>query len=404
MAIVTLSDTMLQRLTIKDGRLLRDRALCGLCIRMGKRNRSFQIATSCNGKQVRVTVGRWPLISVEEARALAMPILQGCRSGNPPAKAKRLTLPTLRESVAAYATAKGIKASSLKRYNSILATHFTDWFDLPVTALGTPAFRESCHQFAQTRGAALVEVGRGLIGALMKYLNAVHSLELRSPFARLADAGLMPDRAQPRQRKLQEYDLPKWRTAVDSLPELQRDYLMLLLMTGLRRNEGTGIRSEHIDLDRNVLLIPDTKNGRSHTLPITDPMKEILERRINGTSPGGLIFSSVSAEHVAEMASRIGAPKFMLHDLRKLLATTGEKLAVGDAVLRRILNHTAKRSDVLHRHYISIEVDDIRQPLSAIQEALEKMTRNGNAEPPSASATSPAKTGSLEIDTGNTNG
>ena len=245
--------------------------------------------------------------------------------------------------------------------------------DLPVTAMETPAFGEHCHKFAQTKGAALVEVGRGLIGALIKYLNAVHNLNILNPFHKLADAGLMPKRAQPRARKLNEADMPAWRLAVDRLPERQRDFLLLIAVTGLRRNECSDIRRSDIDLAKRILHIPETKNGKPHTLPITPIMKSILTRRCEDLSDDEFIFSGVSAEHIAEMASRFGAPRFMLHDLRKLLATTGEKLAVGDAVLRRILNHTAKRSDVLHRHYVSLTTSDIIDPLFKIQVELERM-------------------------------
>jgi hypothetical protein len=48
----------------------------------------------------------------------------------------------------------------------------------------------------------------------------------------------------------------------------------------------------------------------------------------------------------------------MLHDLRKMLATVGEKLGVSSAVLRRFLNHTAPKTDVLHRHYVGLDVGD----------------------------------------------
>lgn len=60
----------------------------------------------------------------------------------------------------------------------------------------------------------------------------------------------------------------------------------------------------------------------------------------------------------------------MLHDLRKLVATVGEKLGLGDAVLRRILNHTAPKTDVLHRHYIGLNDGDVMVGLVRIQEAL----------------------------------
>jgi hypothetical protein len=70
------------------------------------------------------------------------------------------------------------------------------------------------------------------------------------------------------------------------------------------------------------------------------------------------------------MAMRLGAPRFMLHDMRKLVATVGEKLGLGDAVLRRILNHTAPKSDVLHRHYVGLNESDVAGALVQIQEAL----------------------------------
>ncbi len=62
--------------------------------------------------------------------------------------------------------------------------------------------------------------------------------------------------------------------------------------------------------------------------------------------------------------------RFMLHDLRKLVATVGEKLGLSSAVLRRILNHTAPKSDVLHRHYVSLGVNDVAIAMVQIQEAL----------------------------------
>lgn len=373
MAIVTLSEALLQRLTATDGRILRDRVLCGFCLKAGKRSRSFMVATSCGGRQIRLHLGRWPLLSVEEARSLAVAVLKDCRAGIEPIKHERRQLPTLEQAISEYAEAKGIKATSLRRYQSILRTHFGALWQQPVSALTRPDFASCCHEFALTKGAALVEVGRGLIGALLKYLNAVHSLNIRNPFQRLADAGLMPARAQPRPRRLQEADLPAWRAAVDRLPELQRDYLMLLILTGLRRNECKNILPEHIDRERGILHIPDTKNGRPHSLPITPMMAVILDRRGRGLEPARAVFAGVAVEHVHQMAERLGGPKFMLHDLRKLVATVGERLTIGDALLRRILNHTAKRSDVLYRHYVSTELSDIEQPLVLIQVALNKL-------------------------------
>ncbi|MBV5347524.1 hypothetical protein JZU46_04835, partial [bacterium] len=125
-----------------------------------------------------------------------------------------------------------------------------------------------------------------------------------------------------------------------------------------------------------VLSVPDTKNGKPHSLPITPMMREILERRCAGLEAGDQLFKGVSAEHVHSMAMRLGSPRFMLHDLRKLVATVGEKLGLGDAVLRRILNHTAPKSDVLHRHYIGLNDGDVADGLLSIQERLAELMVN----------------------------
>ena len=105
-------------------------------------------------------------------------------------------------------------------------------------------------------------------------------------------------------------------------------------------------------------------------------MREILERRCAGLQADDELFAGVSADHVAEMAMRMGSPRFMLHDLRKLVATAGEKLGLGDAILRRILNHTAPKTDVLHRHYVGFNEGDIAVAMVAIQEELAGLMRN----------------------------
>lgn len=79
------------------------------------------------------------------------------------------------------------------------------------------------------------------------------------------------------------------------------------------------------------------------------------------------MFDGLSADHVTEMAKRAGAPEFTLHDLRKLLASVGAWLEIGDAILRRILGHAPKRGDVLHRHYVSLNVGDIAKSLEEMQ-------------------------------------
>lgn len=365
--IVLISESLLSRSTATDGRILRDRMLSGFCVRLNARKRTFMIATSVQGKQFRMMLGYWPLMTVEEARSRAMEVLRKCRSGERPMRPVKQEIPTLREAYEAYCRDKKIKASSQCRYESFYRTHFGDWLDRPVTDMAHGAFAEHCRDFAKTKGSALVELGRGTLGAVLKYVNAVYGLNLESPFVKLATAGLLPERTQPRARLLRVEDLPRWREVVETLPERPRDYLFLTLMSGLRRNEVRGLRRCDVDLPGGVLSIPETKNGKTHTLPITPMMLTLLVRRCEGLAAEDLLFKGVSAEHVAQMAMRAGAPKFMLHDLRKMLASVGQKIGVSDAAMRRILNHTPPKTDILHRHYVELSCFDVRGELERVQ-------------------------------------
>ena len=102
---------------------------------------------------------------------------------------------------------------------------------------------------------------------------------------------------------------------------------------------------------------------------------EISLRTFEAPEATDQLFKGISKEHVHSMAIRRGAPRFMLHDLRKLVATTGEKLQISSAVLRRILNHTPPRSDVLHSHYVELGNADVKPALEAIQNELCRLMR-----------------------------
>ena len=154
--IVLISESMLRRSRAVDGRLLRDTVLCGFCVRMNPRKRAFKVATSVAGKQFRMTLGYWPLMSVEEARAKAMEVLRECRAGRVPSKAVVPVRPTVRAALDAYCAAKGIKESSKKRYDSLMRTHFSDWLDRSVGELGSQSFSEHCHvEWANDRANAV---------------------------------------------------------------------------------------------------------------------------------------------------------------------------------------------------------------------------------------------------------
>ena len=158
MPIVLITESLLIRSTVCDGRIFRDWVLRGFCVRLNTRKRSFLIVASVAGKQFRMMLGYWPLMPVNEARSHARVVLRQCRKVERPSGKVKTKAPTLRIALVSYCTTKGIKASSQKRYDSFLRAYFDDWLDRSVIELGTGEFAERWHAFAQAKGAGVAGV------------------------------------------------------------------------------------------------------------------------------------------------------------------------------------------------------------------------------------------------------
>ena len=77
-------------------------------------------------------------------------------------------------------------------------------------------------------------------------------------------------------------DLPEFYRAVLALPNpVHRDYLLLLLFTGLRRGEAATLAWTNVDFGQRVIRIPAarTKAGRKLDLPMSDIVHDLLVAR-----------------------------------------------------------------------------------------------------------------------------
>ena len=59
-----------------------------------------------------------------------------------------------------------------------------------------------------------------------------------------------------RQRFIAPHQLSRWYQAVIKEPPLARDFLLVTLLTGMRRREVAGLRWEDIDLKGRTLVVP----------------------------------------------------------------------------------------------------------------------------------------------------
>ena len=184
---------------------------------------------------------------------------------------------------------------------------------------------------------------------------------------------------------IKQYELPRWYEAVmniqtersSSKADTIRDYLLLLLFTGLRRSEAAKLVWNNVDFQGKTITISDTKNNERHILPLSDFLYEMLSQRqkaagskyvFPGHGAGGYIIEPRKV--MAKVIEQSGI-SFTLHDLRRTFITIAESLDIPAYALKKLLNHKNK-ADVT-AGYLVIDVERLRKPMQAITDHLLKL-------------------------------
>ena len=173
-----------------------------------------------------------------------------------------------------------------------------------------------------------------------------------------------------RQTVIKPHQLAPWLKAVMTLPnQVMQDYFLFILLTGLRREEAATLKWADVDIEARTFTLADTKAHRSHTLPLSDFLLEMLKRRKADTK-GDFVFGDSQDRKVSNVRYAIekveGASglSFCVHDLRRTFATIAESLDIPAYALKRLLNH-ATGGDVT-AGYIVVDVERLRPPMQRI--------------------------------------
>jgi integrase len=134
---------------------------------------------------------------------------------------------------------------------------------------------------------------------------------------------------------------------------LDDDYgaiLKLLTLTGQRAGEIAELRWDEVGDEQIRLPANRTKNGRAHSVPITEPVKMILSRfnRDGRTCVFGRVDTGFNGWHNCKQAlnGRIAAAgkplaEWKPHDLRRTAATRMAELGVQPHIIEAVLNHVS---------------------------------------------------------------
>lgn len=370
------------------------------------------------GSSTKVTLGFCSNLPAKEARAKAKKHLADMAQGiNPNTKLKMDQIKgfTLREAIDQYMTEKGntLKPNTVKSYNSTLKNNFDKWMNRAIASI-TPqecvsrytqikeevAKRSTQKVKANDRGLAEANKAMRTLSVIMGYYaddflpdNLTRILPNGNPVRVLANKKVKKQ-LKPRTNSLnfeQRQELlnflthpehyynpdmtPKQEHSRTSVKREHAHWIIILLCTGLRRDEPLKMRWQEVNFEHKTFTIMDTKNGNPLVLPMTARIESILlERHKQLSTVSEYVFPQHSnpskpatMNRVCERIAKMSGIKFTAHDLRRTTATALNELGYSIEDIGRILNHSRKS---VTDQYIQTSLEHLRGALEKLEELL----------------------------------
>ena len=373
----------------------RDNETTGLQLRVTPRGvKTFILYRKLDGVPKRVTLGRFPELTVEKARKEAQRKISDMLEGKDPNKLKRARRDrgiTLAQCLDDYLIVhRNLKPSTQKAYRRAIHYHLKGWRTKPMSEIN--------RNMVATRHRKITESSPVAANNTMRVLRALFNFA-HGEYEDEQGKGLFPDnpvtrlshhrqwnKEERRQGKLKPTELPDWFRAVRTLSELQResdpendlvaDYLVFVLLTGMRRREAATLEWDLVDFKDRSLTVTHTKNGNPLTLPLSDYLLEMLERRqaerINEfVFPGrfGKGFLNEPKKQVGKVKELSGI-EFTIHDLRRTFISIAESLDISPYAVKRLVNHSTGRD--VTAGYIIWDIERLREPTQKITDYVLK--------------------------------
>jgi len=337
------------------------------------------------GRRYRLTLGSYPAMSLEAARARANEFLAQANAGESPvialerAAAGGLTVEALSARfLEDYARSKNLRSAG--KYEQTIATHILPRLgEVSVDALDREQIRSLIRQVRVRHPRTDAKDGRAH-GGIEAARRALGVLRLMVGWA--IEERLVNREDNPASRM--ERHLPKKRKAdrvlsIDEVRAVWRaadsgfafdNHARLMLLTACRAGEWARARWSWVDLKQGLLNIPanEYKTNRSHVVPLVPEAVAILGNCFRG-GKGDYVLSTTEGEKpirgiahfyrtrlpraiLMKNGAALSTP-FTSHDLRRSTVTRlAESLGIGgEPLIKRLLGHSDNSVTSIYNRY-----------------------------------------------------
>ena len=363
--------------------ILWDSDLKGFGVRVeASGTKSFLVRYRHQGRRRFLSLGRFGEITPEQARFLAQKALSRVRDGIDPADQRSqdreaITVRSLVEQFLDDHVDKKRKPKTVIEYRSVLERYL-----LP--------------KFGSRKAQEMLRADLAKLHLSMKetpYQANRLIATVASMYSYGEKHGLTPENFNPakridrfgetrRERFLSSEELGRLGHALRELDESGRygtaiSALKFLLLTGARLREALNLKWSYVDLERGILLLPDSKTGKK-TVTLNAPSMEILvnlKAKADRESFNDYVFYGARPDVPrsdlkkpwAAVTKLAVLEELRIHDLRHSFASVGAGAGLGLPIVGKLLGHTQAATT---QRYAHLDIDPLRRAADAIGETI----------------------------------
>jgi integrase len=319
-----------------------------------------------NGKTVRTTIGRHGTFFPDKARDEARELLVLMAKGDNP-NSKQKAGRTLHKAVSDYLAERTsghgqkIKEKTKAGYQWLLDVPLKEWHDKSISDIDTTLVRKIHKKITENSGPTCANNCLRMVRATFNFFDVDPN-----PVEVLSKKRLWnPDKR--RSRYIESEDVAEWIRNAETLGSVMRGAVLVMLFTGMRKNEVLTLKKSQI---RNgSIYLDDTKNSDDHMVPMGPYLKERIDCLMK--IEGAYLFPSRESKsgHIEDPRKAIAAlgKKVSPHDLRRTFVTHLNALepAPSAYTIKRLMNH--RQNVDVTAGYIQIEEKKLREVITQLE-------------------------------------
>jgi len=345
---------------LQPGQIIRDTELTGFGVRRQRGAPVYFLQKRVNRRTRWMTIGAhgqgW---TVEKARKEAFSLLGSIAEGDDPAAQKAVdkTRSTVVDVIPQFLAHHGpkLKPRTREEYERIFKLHI-------VPAFGKRRIDDISRADVTKFHADRKETKAGAnfcLACLSKLMSWAEDAGFR-PYGSNPCRRVAKYRINNRERFLSEEEFARLGSVLTSLEEEEGAFVIaavrLLLLTGARLNEVLTLKWSYVDLERKLLLLPDSKTGQK-AIRLNDAAVDVLKAIPRLKTNPHVFPGRKDGEHIVNLQKpwrRIreaaGLEDVRLHDLRHSFASVAAASGASLQMIGKLLGHTRPQTTARYAH------------------------------------------------------